>query len=88
MMEGGRPVLGKFSLKPGSQLGIGARKVQVVQDRPDIEPGTPGEHGHPARGKQLLHDSARLPLVSSHRGALGDIEDVEQVVAHPTSLCG
>ena len=69
------------TLELGRHLREAARDLELVDDRPVVEPGAADEKRHVAAGVDIRQHPARVALESCHRELLGRIDDVDEVPA-------
>ena len=78
----------QLRLQPGPHGGVGAREVQLVEDRPDVQPGPSDEQRDDARGAQPVDLRPRPLPVLGHGRRFAHVPQVEQVVRHPAPFGG
>ena len=65
---------------------VGSREVEAVYDGANIEAAPTNKNRNDSAAAQVGDDLARHGLELRHRGGLGDIHDVDQVVVDPRQL--
>jgi hypothetical protein len=72
--------LGELTLQPRAYAGVGARELELVQDRPGVERRAADQDGHHSPAAAVVDDGPGPALELGNGGRLGDLEHVHQVV--------
>ena len=72
----------QFRLQPAADFRVRAGKLQDVQRRADIEPGSAGQDGPLAAAVDVRDQVAGLLLEVRDARFLGHVQDVQEVVRH------
>ena len=85
-MQGRRALPVEVGLQRGPQGGVGAGEPQVVERRPQVEPGAADEHRQDPARQQVVDDLPAQLLVRRRGGGDRHRPDVEQVVHDAATL--
>ena len=83
-----RAVRRQLGLELGADRGIRTGEDEVVEHRPHVQRRAADEHRHDTAGQAVGDDVAGQGLELRHRGRLGDVEHVQQVVADTAAVGG